>query len=304
MSTKKKIRGLFRKAYAGRGRAGGLLLALYILHSLSVTQLQPAPLAQKKAQAVVPGGIFAAEILWRLGKEAQAKVRAVPAMVDDSRYSDIAAFWPKEMERFMRLSSEALLLLAPDLVILSAFHDSALQHVLRKRGITYTLLEPATGFQAYKNNVRRIALAVGYKRAGENLIMRFEKRLAAIRSKAGKAAPLTVVSYMYGQCAGLKTSIHDSIEAAGFTNLAASKGIQGFAPISAEQILLWKADIVLISCKQGGCKTAEKDFAKNIGLGRSKALASTIVAIASNILGNVNENMLLVAELLQKRMLK
>ncbi len=259
---------------------------------------QGQSISQASYQKIVPASIFAAEILWRLGANSRKKVLAVPAMLSDNRYSNFSGTWPKQVARFHH-ASEELVAFGPDLVITTSFTSPELRGLLTKAKIHTLVLRPSTGFQSYRQNVQLIAQAVGAQKQGEAIIASFEQRLLQIRKNASHIVPAKVMSYMYGYTAGKSTTFDDAVRAAGLVNLAAKQGIDQFGPVSVEQLLLWQPDIIVISCSTLNCIKAENQLASALGL---EKLSAQVVALPVNILSNVNESMLAIAEILQKRL--
>ncbi len=245
--------------------------------------------------------LFAAEIVLDLGAEAVTRIGAVPALVDDPEFSVIAGQWPGSVQR-IRESVESIVYLQPSLVIVAAFHSENLTHLLEESGIPFVVLQPLTGFDAYINNVTLIAESLGQPKNGEILTARFQSRLSFIRQRSKNIQkPLAVLSYMAGSIAGGETCFQDISSAAGLRNLAAEKGVSGHRHIEMEQLLVWNPDAIVISCGD----SCEKSVRLFYGLPGAEALEAVqqnrVIAIPGPVFTSSGENMLLFAEMLQKK---
>ena len=267
---------------------------------------QPIPYKKEKIpkkdyQRIIPANIFSAEILWRLGKSVRKKVIAIPRIIDNQRYSNFVGIWPSHVHRFNRVD-ESLIRLKPDLIILANFNIKNYEAVFQTLKIETLHLEAFTGFASYLNNLKKIALFTKAEKQGKELRLAFQKRLEKIRKTAKKIKAYKTISYLHGNTAGSGTTLDEILNLAGLVNLSAQKGIRSFQPLSVEQILLWSPDFILISCELQNCSEAAKKFPYRLGL-KASVIQSRIIAIPANLLTSVNEDMLTLAERLQREIL-
>jgi iron complex transport system substrate-binding protein len=193
--------------------------------------------------------VLSDEVLWDLGAAARPRVVAVSALVDDARYSTVVHRWPTEVQR-ASLTSEALLALAPDLVILAEFTAAETRRLVTDAGLRTLVLSGFDGFADYRRNVRSIAKAIDLAEAGETLLRQFDDRLAEVGRHDPARRP-TVVSYTDGNVAGAGTTFDDVARAAGFDNVAARHDHAGHQQVSLEQIVAWDPEVLVVPARPG-----------------------------------------------------
>lgn len=133
-----------------------------------------------------------------------------------------------------RASSEAVLATGPAVVVRYWGGEPRLLADLTARGVTVVNIEDATDFAGVRANVRKVALALGQPAAGEALIARMDRKLAASAGAWRGAGALYLTSG--GATAGQGTLIDAMMRAAGMTNLA---GASGYHAVSFEGLVLW-----------------------------------------------------------------
>jgi iron complex transport system substrate-binding protein len=234
--------------------------------------------------------VLADEVLWDLGPPVRATVVAVSPMADDPRYSRTAGLWPPEVPR-AAATSEALLALAPTLVILATFTAHETRHLLEQAGLHTLVLERFEGFADYRANVRAIAAAVQAPEAGERLISAFDARLASLQ--IDPPVRPRVVSWNEGSVPGAGTSFDDVAVAAGFANLPADVGRRGHVQVSLEQLVAWDPDVLVVPCGDLGCADAAAQLVDRPGLGALRAAREgTVIGVPSHELYSVGAGML------------
>ncbi len=246
--------------------------------------------AKSGDRRVVSQTVLSDEVLWALGDRARAQVVAISALADDARYSAVAGAWPEAVER-APLTSESLLSLTPDLVIVADFTAAETRRLITDAGIETVTLSGFDGFDDYRRNAARIAEAVRLPEAGRELVARFDARLAEVSPKVTQR-PL-VLSFSEGNVAGAATSFDDIARAAGFANLAADRGETGHRRVSLEQIVAWDPEYLVVPAGPGDAATIVADLAARPGLSATRAARhGHIVAIASASLYASGEGML------------
>ncbi len=285
----------------------GLFVLIFFFLHIHCTQTKKKFDTSKVYQRILPANIFSAKLLWQLGPAYRKRVVAVPSMIDDSRYSNFENIWPKHIPRFQTAIDE-IISYKPDLVILASFNSNELKTLLDDLHIDTLVLYNFEGFDAYVRNLKTLSqIRVeedGFeKRRGrdEFLERNFQKRLKSIQARAKNMPPIKIMSYVYGSTHGKKTTLNDAIQMAGFINLAAEKNITYYKKISLEELLVSKADVILIASSRNTCKQSEKNFLSHMNL---KKIHSKIIALPENIISSIDEDMLLISETLQDRLEK
>ena len=117
-----------------------------------------------------------------------------------------------------RATSESVLAARPEVVVRYWGGDERLLADLSRRGVRVVRLDDATSFDGVRANVRRVAAALGGGPAGEALIARMDRQLAASAGAWRGAGALYLTSGRRHGGAG--TLIDAMMRAAGLTNLA------------------------------------------------------------------------------------
>jgi len=212
--------------------------------------------------------VLADEVLWDLGASVRATVVAVSPMADDVRYSRVAQQWPAEVPRAAG-TSEALLAVAPSLVVIASFTAAETRRLLEHAGVRTLVLERFDGFDDHRANVRAIAGAVGAKAEGERLVAELDAKLRALRFEP--AVRPRVVSWNEGNVPAAGTTFDDVAEAAGFRNLPAERGRTGHLQVSVEQLVAWDPDAIVVPCDATRCEQAAAELAERPGLRATRA---------------------------------
>lgn len=132
-----------------------------------------------------------------------------------------------------RATFESLVAARPDVVVRLWGGDARLSKALEKKGVTTVALDDAADFEGVRANLRRVAVALDRKAAGEAVITRMDAQLArsAGAGKGHSALYLTPGGYT----AGSSTLIDATLKAAGYSNAQAAPY---FAPVSLEQMVM------------------------------------------------------------------
>ena len=233
-------------------------------------------------QRVVSQTVDSDEILWALGEDVRARVVGVSAMADDPRYSTVADVWPTTVPRIAG-TSEAMIAAQPDLVFVAQFTAAETMALLEHAKIHTVVMDGYDGFEDYRARVRAIAIAVGDKVGGDEIIADFDRRLSAASVTAAPDPP-SIVSYIEGNVPGKGTTFDEEAAAAGFRNLPAEQGIEGHKQVSLEQVVAWNPDYIVVQCADD-CATRADEFGRRPGVASTAAAKQgRILAIESNLL--------------------
>jgi len=296
-----------RVAALSRSCSRALALPLLLLGALALaacTKDQIPETTQEKAdeglspQKIASQTILSDEILWSLGDEVQARVVAVSPLVDDPRYSTVASRWPTTLPRLPG-SSEALLALDPDLVIIASFTSAETRSFLEAQGVKTLHLGGFDGFDDLWRHTREIAAAVGATRAGERLIQAQKAELAALKSTIGDGPRTPAVAWGEGFVSARGTTFDGIVLYAGLTNLAGERGLSGHASVSVEELVAWDPPVIVIGCEPPRCAEAEREFAARPGIEATRAAREDgVIAIPGAYLSSTGAGMIEAARLL------
>ncbi|MBB4211506.1 iron complex transport system substrate-binding protein [Rhodothalassium salexigens DSM 2132] len=143
-----------------------------------------------------------------------------------------------------RRALEEFLVLDVDVVVLDTHDVPQLRRTLPRFGVSVVdLATSAAHFDAVYDEIAKVARAVGQPARGEALVADIRQRLAVLRDRAAQAVGSDrrrLVSYFRpdGGGAGRGTFVHTVLDAAGFENLQARLGFDGWGGIPMEQLVL------------------------------------------------------------------
>lgn len=132
-----------------------------------------------------------------------------------------------------RASAEAVLAARPDVVVRYWGGDARLTETLERRGVRVMKIEEAETFDDVRDNVRRVADALGQPGAGERIVSRMDAQLAESRDAWGGQSAVYLTPS--GFTAGKGTLIDAVLAAAG---LRGSSGAVGYVPLSLERLVM------------------------------------------------------------------
>ena len=245
--------------------------------------------------------ILSDEILWALGTEVRDRVVAISPLADDPRYSSAPGRWPAAISRLSG-SSEALLALRPQVVIIASFTAPESRAFLETQEIEIVHLDGFSGFKDLWRHTRTIAGSVGAEAAGERLIMAQQAELAAIAETLDDPPWPAALAWSDGFVAGAGTSFDDIASYAGFDNLAAERGLSGHVALSLEDLVAWDPAVIVIPCDPPNCADTEAELATRPGIAATRAAREKgILGIPAAHLSSTGAGMLTATKLLRQR---
>ncbi|GGB95846.1 hemin ABC transporter substrate-binding protein [Novosphingobium endophyticum] len=127
--------------------------------------------------------------------------------------------------------------LAPRVVVASNFLAPATRNALHDLGFEVVLVPIAQDLAAAREQVRQLAAVAGHPELGQHLLQRIDRAVADAAPPSGAQPLPALVWESGGLVAGNETLIVDMMEHAGFTNVAAAKGLSQADYIPLEQVL-------------------------------------------------------------------
>lgn len=176
----------------------------------------------------------------------QDRIRMLSQLSDDASLS-----WKAEQAatkpRFDG-SVEKILQLKPDLVIAGSQASYGPVATLRRTGIRVEVVEMPETIEGTLALIDTIAIMVGEPNAGSTLAQQTKERLDAVRqSSAGSSErPLAAIYLPNGLSPGAGTLKHELVKLAGFRNLAAELGFDGYGTISIETLMQSSPALVIV----------------------------------------------------------
>lgn len=139
--------------------------------------------------------------------------------------------------------AEEVVAAAPDLVLVSAFTQPATKLLLRQLGVRVVELTDPSDFEAIAMQTRLVAHAIGQDARGDETVARMRATLAAV--VVPEKRPLAAILHPGGWTEGPGTLAHAALVAAGYDNLAAREGVNGYAPQRLETLVAAPLDLLL-----------------------------------------------------------
>ncbi len=196
--------------------------------------LAPAPVSAAKPQRIVSMNLCSDQLLLLL----------VPA----DRIASISALSLNPHSSYMAKSasghhinhgkSDEILPLKPDLILASGFSARPAVELLRKLGHRVEVLPMVTDIAGIRHNISHLASLVGEEKRGEQLIQQMDEQIHSVTTRFSGPRPKAIFYQPRGYTSGKRTLQDEALRLAGWRNVAAEIGINGYSAIGLEDLLL------------------------------------------------------------------
>jgi iron complex transport system substrate-binding protein len=218
-----------------------LLLALLLVLAL--------PLGAARPQRVVSQAVGTDELLLALADPGQ--VAALSHIAHDAQFSPVAA----EAKRYPTIresDAESVLRFRPDLVLATTFTRPETLSLLRRAGVHLVVLDRFDTLEDVYASIQLLGRELGQEARAQALITQCRGRVEALAARLRGVRPVRVLSAsMYPFTSGAGTTFQDLCDHAGALNVAAEAGLRGHAPTPSERLLLWNAEVLVVSDDPG-----------------------------------------------------
>jgi iron complex transport system substrate-binding protein len=143
-------------------------------------------------------------------------------------------------------SAEEILSYKPDLVLAHRYSSPFTLDILRRAHVPVLQVADAATFDDIRDNVRRVAAALGRQAEGEKWLAAFDKSLAAAARPAGAHPPRAVIYQDLGGAAAAHTILGALLEHTGFDNVVKREASGEFVNLTIEQLIDMRPDFVAI----------------------------------------------------------
>lgn len=227
-----------------RGLLGTALLSglLFVVALTTRRELPPAE-PPPRPQRIVPFTFAACEVLLEVVD--RDRIAGMPAEVASSPYSCIR----DRVSGIPLLPSdpEALVALKPDLVVTASYVSRQMTRQLDLSRIPHRTLTDFNDVPSILGNIETLGAWVGEHERARALADRCRADIASLRAGIPAGPPPRVMTLGHdGTTAGRRTTFHSLIELAGARNVSAERGIDGFLPVSPEQVIEWDPDVIVV----------------------------------------------------------
>lgn len=141
--------------------------------------------------------------------------------------------------------AEAILGLAPDLVLAGEWDPPVTIAMLRRLGIRVETFPIERSFADIEANVLRMGELLGAAADARRLVAGMRATLAHFAPPAAPR-PRAAIYYANGYTSGSDTLAHAILEAAGYANVAAERGIVGLATLPLELLVTERPDLIVL----------------------------------------------------------
>lgn len=143
--------------------------------------------------------------------------------------------------------SEEILPLKPDLVLASGYAARPAVELLRKLGHRVELMPMANTIAGIRQNISSIAALVGEEEKGTEIIEQMDRRIAQVQTHLTGAKKRAIFYQPRGYTSGKNTLQDEALRLAGWQNIAATIGINGYSQIGLEQLLIAQPEQIFTS---------------------------------------------------------
>lgn len=141
--------------------------------------------------------------------------------------------------------AEEIFLMQPDLVLAGSFSTRATVEMLRRLGLPVIEFPMATSFEGIRKNIRQMGRALGREAEAEAMIDEFDANLDAARREKGANPPRAALHYANSYTSGIGTLVDEIVSTAGLANIAAERGVAGYARLPLEVLITAEPDLVI-----------------------------------------------------------
>jgi iron complex transport system substrate-binding protein len=203
----------------------------------------PASVAAASPQRIVSIGLCTDQLLLLLGERKQIASLSVWAVNPEMSYmADAVGDIPLN-----DASVEEVIAFEPDLVLASRFAAWDTARFLRRLGYEVKQVPPVKSISDIYDLLRQVGDWTGNAARAEAMIGEMRRELDAIERRYRERPRKTVIIYApNGFTAGASTLENDIFRHAGYRNLAAEMGVEGFSPIALETLVAASPDALLI----------------------------------------------------------
>ena len=174
------------------------------------------------------------------------RITALHRIAADSSHSNIR----ERAKQFRLVGSdlEQIVALEPDLVIIASYSTKEFVEQLRRAGLPLYTVTEFDDVDSICRSIEALGKAVGEPERVREMVAHMRSEIEAIRRKIpANRPPKQVISLAQsGTTAGRRTSFDALINLAGARNVAAEQGIEMFGTISAEQVVAWDPDVIVV----------------------------------------------------------
>jgi iron complex transport system substrate-binding protein len=254
--------------------------------SISKTPRARAPLVAATVAAIAAIAAAAAEPLPRVASINLCADQHVLALADPEQILTVSWLAADPEESLMASeaqrhplnygTAEELLKFAPDVVLAGTYTSPFTRTMLRRLGYRVVELEPEESVADIERNVRLVAEIVGQVARGEQLVATLREQVHAIEANRPARSLAAVIVRPGGFTVGADSLANELLTLAGFTNVAAERGLDRWGSLSMEALLRSAPDVIVLTGYRSSQPSLANAVLEHPALGRLGARERTI----------------------------
>ena len=235
------------------------LLILLLGWLLSVTAVAAVP------QRVVSINLCTDQLLLMLADPDQISSISHLAIEPESSFmAEQASKYPVNHSK-----TEELLALKPDLIVAGQYSASRMVGLMKELGYRVEIFPIVNDLEGIRAAISRMADLLGKPKRGMQLIAQMQQRLAAAKLNRPKVKPAAAIYQPNGYTSGSNTLQDVALTLAGWENVAATMGINGYSTIDLESLLLARPQQLFSSAYAPGTQSRAQQQLNHPALRRS-----------------------------------
>ena len=214
-------------------------------------------------QRIVSLNICLDQLLWQLVPH--QNLLSFSYLTADPMWSPIAAqLVPRLSAGTLKLNqglAEEIVPLQPDLVVAGEFDAAEAVNLLIRLGVPVKRLALPRNLDDIATQIRELAQLVGAEARADKMLQSIARQLAVLDSMP-RTGPMPR-GFWYssnGVVIGANTLEHQLMVRAGLRNLAAERGIEGFAPLDLELLISANPDLMIIEESNANAYSRAREY--------------------------------------------
>ncbi|MCP3870166.1 MAG: ABC transporter substrate-binding protein [Gammaproteobacteria bacterium] len=192
---------------------------------------------------VVSINLCSDQLLLMLARPRQIASISRLALEPNSSYmSDAAAGFPVNDAKL-----EQLLSLDPDLILAGGYSSPSLIRLLKRLGYRVEIVPSSVNLEQIHSNIRLVARLVGDEDLGETIIEEMNLRVHQISVRSSSTRNRALFYQPRGYTSGSGTLQDLALTLAGWRNLSAELGVNGYGSLDLESLLISNPDQIFTS---------------------------------------------------------
>lgn len=226
------------------GKRKRLIPAAALAFALSLHAFGAPALSARKPARLIAMTLASAEMLVDLAP--RRRIVGLHKLAGDPAYSNVA-----DKARGVPLlgsEPESVIALRPDMVFAASYASASFLNHLRAAKVPVFQFSAFGSVEDIFANVEKMGQLIGEEAKARSLVRRARERIRAIRSRIPRDAkpPRVLALLRGGWTPGSRTSQDAMIRLAGGENAAAGRGVRGTRRVSAEQVIAWNPDVLVV----------------------------------------------------------